>query len=282
MLSDKKPYDLILFGVTGFTGKLAVEYLLVNYSSSSSLKWAACARNPSKAQTVLDDIVATCNAKAVAAAEALASDLPPTLVAPPLLTADLVCTTAEQEQALKQIVLQTKVVLTCSGPFEKYGTTLVKLCAEHGVHYADITGETDFVRSTIQNWDAVARKNGAALVHHCGNDCVPQDLTVFEMNEYAKQQGGELVSVHTFGEFSAGSTYSGGTLATAQYQLGKDRKSQSKPDFDPLLTTPEGTKSEFITKNVSPREVVTDPDLERKVGPWIMAPVMANCVRRSK
>ena len=154
-MADKK-YDVVLFGVTGFTGKLTVEYLLKNYDN---VPWAACARNQQRAEIVLKEIADSCSK--------------PTSP-PPLLTADLVCETPEQEEILRQIVRQTRVVLTCAGPFEKYGTTLVKLCAQEGVCYADITGETDFFWSMITEYDKVAR------------DPVPSSFVTVEMTAFRK------------------------------------------------------------------------------------------------
>mmetsp|Transcript_11871 Transcript_11871/g.34271 ORF Transcript_11871/g.34271 Transcript_11871/m.34271 type:complete len:433 (-) Transcript_11871:154-1452(-) len=257
---DKK-YDIILFGVTGFTGKLAAEYL---YEKSYGIAWAVSARNPAKAEGVLKEIAAKNKADPV-----------------PILQADLVCTTPEQEATLKDIVTQTKVVLTCSGPFEKYGQTLVKLCAENGVHYADITGETDFVRTNIQSHSKAAQESGAAILSHCGNDCIPQDLTVLEMHNYAVGKGMELVQANTYVEVPESASLSGGTIATATFQLTKDRKNAAKPAFDPLLTTPTGEKSESQTKSISPKGAVDVPELDFKAEPWIMGPVMVNCVRRS-
>lgn len=260
MASANKKYDVILFGVTGFTGKLTAEYLI---KSNYDMQWAVCARNKAKAEAVLGDI---CDNKPL----------------PTILAADLVCDSPEKLETLRQVVQQTKVVLTCAGPFEKYGTTLVKLCAEEGVSYADITGETDFVRSMITQHDKTARENGAIIVCHCGNDCIPQDLTCWEMFQYASKNQATLKQVSTYVELPESATMSGGTAATAAYQLGKNRNSQTnKPEFDPLLQTPEGTKSEFMTKNISPKSNEYLKDLDCNVGPWIMAPVMVNCVRRS-
>jgi short subunit dehydrogenase-like uncharacterized protein len=262
-MADKK-YDVVLFGVTGFTGKLTVEYLLKNYDN---VPWAACARNQQRAEIVLKEIADSCSK--------------PTSP-PPLLTADLVCETPEQEEILRQIVRQTRVVLTCAGPFEKYGTTLVKLCAQEGVCYADITGETDFFRSMITQYDKVARESGAIILCHCGNDCIPQDLTVFEMHQYAMKHQAELKQVTTYVEYPETTQMSGGTAATAAYQLGKNRNEPKQPGFDPLLQAQDGSKSEYSTKNISPKTDVYEPEFDCKVGPWIMAPVMVNCVRRSK
>jgi short subunit dehydrogenase-like uncharacterized protein len=66
-------------------------------------------------------------------------------------------------------VASTKVVVTTTGPFALYGTALVRLCAELGTHYADITGETDWVRTTIDQFDETAKRTGARIVHFAGH-----------------------------------------------------------------------------------------------------------------
>ena len=273
MSSDSKPYDIILFGVTGFTGKLAAEYLLGKQKQSSgAIKWAVCARNETKAREVLQDLVSDSNDS---------DSQPPAL--PDILVADLLCQSPSEEETLKQVVAKTKVVVTCAGPFERYGMKLVKYCAELGVSYADVTGETDFVRTCIRDFDKVAQESGATIVNHCGNDCIPQDLTVFEMNQFARAKDCELVSVRTFVEMPESASFSGGTVATATFQLNKDRSNKANgPAFDPLLTTTEGTKSTFTTVNKSPKKTEEVPELDCNAGPWIMGPVMVNCVRRSK
>ena len=169
------------------------------------------------------------------------------------------------------------MVITTAGPFEKYGQTLVKLCAEEGVDYADsapepgvfslgrsaltdraaaaVSGESDFLRAMVAQHDATAQQTGARIVVHCGNDCIPWDLTVFEMHKHAQSKGAELVEVQTFGEFGDSFGASGGTLTTAIYQLGKQR-SAAKPDFDPLLRTRDGRKSDSLTKITNPKKDV--------------------------
>jgi short subunit dehydrogenase-like uncharacterized protein len=260
-MSTTQKYDLILFGVTGFTGKLAAEYLLQKQYGN----WATCARNKSKAESILSEITSNLKDKET----------------PVVLEADLICDTDDKKEELRIIVQQTKVVLTCAGPFEKYGTTLLQLCAEEGVDYCDITGETDFVRNMIFEHDATARKNGACIISHCGADCIPQDLLVFEIHRVAKEKGLELESVETFVDLPESAAFSGGSVSTLSYQLGKDRTAARSTDFDPLLMKPDGTKSEYTTKNISPKSATFHLDLNQKVGPWVMAPVMVNCVRRS-
>jgi short subunit dehydrogenase-like uncharacterized protein len=154
----------------------------------------------------------------------------------------------------------------------------------------------------ISTHDTKARETGACIVCHCGNDCIPSDLTVYEMNEYAKSKGMSLLEAQTYAEYGDGASWSGGTLATAAYQLGKDRTNTDKTNFDPLYTSvrktqfcvlkvvllkrsthpnlpfqtspqADGSKSEHATKNVSPKKTVKVAELNKSVGPWVMAPV---------
>ena len=236
-MSSKK-YDIILFGVTGFTGKLAAEYLWNKTKNlGSTVTWAVSARNATKAQDVLQELCGNDNGNDDTTTMT-------TTTMPDILVADLECKTAEDRATLQEIVQQTKVVLTCSGPFEKYGPALVELCAQYGVYYADITGESDYFRQMIAKYNRPAQESGAAIVFHCGHDCIPCDLMVWEMNQYASQQGYELKQVMTFQEFSEEAAFSGGTAATAAYQLSKDRtNAATKPSFDPLMTAVRQTRS---------------------------------------
>lgn len=230
---DKK-YDLILFGVTGFTGKLAAEYLWQKQQQQQqasaaagggkkrSFTWAVSARNHAKAATVLQDLGIIIDKNSHV----------------DILLADLTCPTSADREQLESYIKQTKVVLTCSGPFEKYGPVLVELCAQHGVHYADITGESDYFRQVIANHDQQAQASGAVILCHCGNDCIPCDLLVYELHQFANRLDCRLDTVMTYEEFSEEAEFSGGTVATAAYQLSKNRtQSGANPTFDPLLTT---------------------------------------------
>ena len=156
-------YDILLFGVTGFTGQLCAEYLMEkekksrtttrrggtsdhhNTSHTPHIHWATSARDPIKAEQILHTIAREVASATTSSSPSSTTDPPLPLRIPPILVADLVCA---DETNLRSIVQQTKVVVSCSGPFEKYSKTLVKVCAELGVYYADITGET-YVRSSI-------------------------------------------------------------------------------------------------------------------------------------
>eukprot|EP00802_Teleaulax_amphioxeia_P010423 Tamp_10451.p1 GENE.Tamp_10451~~Tamp_10451.p1 ORF type:complete len:420 (+),score=111.92 Tamp_10451:1-1260(+) len=250
-------YDILLFGVTGFTGKLAAEYLK---EKNYPIKWGVCGRNEGKVKEVLTKLGVDC----------------------PVEVADLVVEEgSESYEKLRGVVKKAKVVLTCAGPFEKYGKSLVRLCVEEGVHYADITGESDFLRANIDQFHLKAVEKGVCIVSHCGNDCIPWDATVLAMSKLAKDKGFTLEECSTYTELPPSFAASGGTITTAVHQLGKKRGSKPEASFDPLVMTDKGDKAEYAMKNASPKKATEFKDLKRTGEPWIMAPVMANCVRRS-
>jgi short subunit dehydrogenase-like uncharacterized protein len=102
----------------------------------------------------------------------------------PLIVAD-----AADEAALDELVLRTTAVVTTVGPYLKYGLGLVSACAKGGTHYADLTGETLFVRQIIDDYDELARSTGARIVNSCGFDSIPSDLGVLLAYEHARDRG---------------------------------------------------------------------------------------------
>lgn len=106
-------YDLVIYGATGFTGSLAAKYL-ASIAAKQGTKWAVVGRSEAKLQAVLKEI----------GAEKI-----------PVIIAD-----SQDEDGLRALVKQTKVVISLVGPYALYGAKLVKVCAEEGVHYCDLTG----------------------------------------------------------------------------------------------------------------------------------------------
>ena len=261
-------YDAILFGCTGFTGSLALEYILQarptirtrehphdsNTGRSRSPKFGLCGRSRGKVEATLKRCVKKAGARL---------GQPDTAVIRPaedIFEAQLGpfagvdgSHKAENLEALRSVVRQTKLVLTTAGPFARHGLDLARICAETGTHYLDITGETDYVRETIDLLDDTAQKTGAKLISQCGNDCVPWDISFWALCRAAalpddsgssgssgtvssgtKSTGLGLRSVRYFAEMRMAP--SGGTLETAMMEMsGKKERYASKLGFDPLL-----------------------------------------------
>eukprot|EP00414_Alexandrium_minutum_P003372 CAMPEP_0113819174 /NCGR_PEP_ID=MMETSP0328-20130328/608_1 /TAXON_ID=39455 /ORGANISM="Alexandrium minutum" /LENGTH=370 /DNA_ID=CAMNT_0000787109 /DNA_START=97 /DNA_END=1205 /DNA_ORIENTATION=- /assembly_acc=CAM_ASM_000350 len=238
-------YDVILFGATGFTGSLALDYLL----TKGDVNFAICGRNRQK----LEGCIAGATKK------------------PDIFVLDVV---SSSQSEIQEVVRKAKCVCTTVGPFALYGEPLVQACAELGVDYVDTSGESTFFRAMIEKYDALAKQRGARVVVHCGQDCIPWDLTVWKL---WKLLGSELTGVKILCEMKANA--SGGTLITALHNL-QAKAPKSQLGFDPLYLV-DGQKSDCSTQIELPKGSQFYQEAGQKGGPWIMGPVMANAVRRS-
>ena len=136
-----KTFDIVVWGATGFTGRLVTEYLFKTYGTDGDLKWAVAGRNPAKLTQLNQDI---------------ADNTLPQIIAD-----------SADEASLRELVASTRAVCTTVGPYALYGTKLVALCAELGTHYCDLTGETPWMRQIIDDYGANAEKSGACIATAC-------------------------------------------------------------------------------------------------------------------
>lgn len=256
-----REFDVVLFGATGFTGKMAAVYMARNYGSS--IKWAIAGRSFQKLEGLKKEVEAS---------------NPPSSSSKDVSTCDIIVADSADQKALNEMALSTRVILTTAGPFGKYGSGLVEACAVNGTHYCDITGESDWVREMIDRYDDVAKISGARIVHFCGHDCIPWDLLVLELSKKMKQSQDTIAEVHFYDEIR--SDPSGGTMDTVFHATGNRIKYKAVCGFDPLVKTDLGqSANKLIAKNTS----MLSYSAERRkwIGPFFMAMVMANCVRRS-
>ncbi|GAA2158001.1 saccharopine dehydrogenase NADP-binding domain-containing protein [Kitasatospora kazusensis] len=182
-MADRRPYDLVLFGATGFTGALTAEYLAAH--APDGCRWALAGRNRGKLEALRERLGRP--------------DLP-------LLDAD-----SGDPGSLRAVAESARVVISTVGPYLRYGEPLVAACAEAGTDYVDLTGEPEFVDRMYVRHHRRAVETGARLVHACGFDSVPHDLGV--LFTVRQLPGDAPVSVQGF--VRAGGTFSGGTLASA-------------------------------------------------------------------
>jgi short subunit dehydrogenase-like uncharacterized protein len=161
--------DIVVYGATGFTGRLVAEYLAARYAGTSDLKWAMAGRSRDKLAAVRDAIGAP-------------NDIP-------LIVAD-----AGDPASLQAMVEQTRSVLTTVGPYQLYGSDLVAACAASGTDYLDLCGEPVWMRQMIDAHEATARSSGARILFSCGFDSLPFELGVFFAQETAKRVLGAPVS----------------------------------------------------------------------------------------
>jgi short subunit dehydrogenase-like uncharacterized protein len=209
------PLDVIVFGATGFTGRLVAEYLNASYGAGRTVRWAMAGRNLDKLARVREEI---------GASSAL-----------PLLQAD-----ASDAAALGALVTQAKVVLSTVGPYQLHGEPLVAACAAAGTDYVDLCGEPLWMARMIAAYDAPARTSGARIVFSCGFDSIPFDLgVVFLQDEALRRFGAPLTRVRGRVRVLKG-TFSGGTMASALATIeltARDAK-LARAMHDPFALTP--------------------------------------------
>ena len=205
-----KPFDLVVHGATGFTGRLVVEYLLQRYPAGSGLRWAMGGRNADKLAAVRDELGAP-------------ADTP------------LVVTDTTNPASLQALMNATRLVLTTVGPYQLYGNELVAACAASGVDYVDLCGEPAWMRQMIDAHEATAKASGARIVFSCGFDSIPFDLGVFLLQkEFAQRFGHAAPRVRGRVRKMKG-TFSGGTAASLKATMAA---AASQPGVLDLLKNP--------------------------------------------
>jgi short subunit dehydrogenase-like uncharacterized protein len=188
-----RPYDIVLFGATGFVGTLTAEYLAAH--APEGLRWAIAGRSEAKLRRLREGLPGGARVG--------------------VLRADV-----SDPASLRELAEHARVVATTVGPYVTYGEQLVAACADTGADYLDLTGEPEFVDLMYVRHDARARETGARLVHACGFDSVPHDLGAY----FTVRQLPEGVPLRVDGFVTADATFSGGTFASALNQFARGRQ----------------------------------------------------------
>jgi len=196
-MEPSRPYDLVLFGATGFTGGLTADYLAAH--GPAEMRWALVGRNREKLEAVKERLAAAS----------------PQASAPDLIEAD-----ASDRDAMRGVAESTRVVVTTVGPYALYGEPLVAACAAAGTDYCDLTGEPEFVDRMWVEHNAEAERSGARLVHCCGFDSIPHDLGAY----FTVKQLPEGVPLTVNGYVRSNASFSGGTYHSAINGFGRARQ----------------------------------------------------------
>jgi short subunit dehydrogenase-like uncharacterized protein len=234
-----RDFDVVLYGATGFTGRQTVAYF--KKFAPADLRWAIAGRNRAKLEALQADV--------------------------PVIVAD-----SSDASAIDSMVERTRVLLTTAGPFALYGTKIVDACVRFKTHYADITGETAWVRMLIDRYHTKAAEEGTRIVPFCGFDSIPSDIGAMLISRVL---GPETSEVKAFFKLKGG--LNGGTFATAMnlYESGQESVVR-----DPFLLSP-GIRR-------APRDLERDPtgssfdaDLQTWTAPFFMGSINTRVVRRS-
>jgi len=250
-------HDLIVFGATSFVGQILARYLVEQYGTQGSLKWAIAGRSEQKLATLR-------NSLGLAAGKL------------PLIVAD-----AADDAALRRLCESTRVVASTVGPYALYGEPLVKACAETGTDYCDLTGEVQWIRRMIRNYEPAARRSGARIVHCCGFDSIPSDLGVHFLQQQARRRFGAPCNTVKMRVKSLRGGFSGGTVASL---LNVVKEASANPALrkelaNPYSICPEGYAPEVRQPNVTSAQY--DGDFEAWVAPFVMSAINTRVVQRS-
>ena len=245
----QREYDLVIWGATGFTGKLVTEYVANQYDQSN-LKWAIAGRNRQKLEGI--DGARGLN----------------------ILEAD-----AHDPAALKTLVESTRVILTTVGPYARYGNELVAACARAGTHYCDLTGETHWVRRMIQLHQDEAEQSGAIIVPSCGFDSIPSDLGTYALQKEMLARHGVAANRVTYRARDMRGGFSGGTIDSMMAMM---EQAEDDPELFKIAADPYNLNFKWRgLDGLDSNRVHYDHDADTWVAPFVMAPVNTRVVRRS-
>ncbi|MEM6398196.1 MAG: saccharopine dehydrogenase NADP-binding domain-containing protein [Bacteroidota bacterium] len=251
-----REFDLIIFGASGFTGRLVAEYIFKQYGSGGSdLKWAMAGRNSDKLEEVRDEVANR---------------------SVPIVVAD-----SQDETSLNAMASRTKVICTTVGPYAKYGSKLVAACVANSTHYCDLTGEVQWMRRMIDQHHDEAKKQGVKIVHTCGFDSIPSDMGVYFAQLEAKKHTGQFATQINMRVRAAKGGISGGTYASlgnVMEEAAQDREVYQTL-VDPYGLNPRGEQEGPDRRDL--RSVKYDKVSKSYIFPFIMAGINTKVVRRS-
>ena len=249
-----RKYDLVVWGATSFTGKLVTEYLFNKYGSSK-IKWAIAGRNLDKLEKVRS-LVADDNL--------------------PMIIAD-----SFDEESLSKFVKKTRVVCSTVGPYSLYGTKLVKLCVENNTNYCDITGESHWIRTLIDDYHEEAKSKKIKIVNSCGFDSIPSDMGVYFIQNEIKKTYKNYANSIKMRVAGVKGGISGGTYSSINNLL---KEAYSNKKIFRVLNNPYGlnpkNKMEGMDKK-DLRKIIFDKESNSWIYPFIMAGINTKIVRRS-
>ncbi|MEZ5571342.1 MAG: saccharopine dehydrogenase NADP-binding domain-containing protein [Halioglobus sp.] len=255
----KREFDVIVWGASGFTGALVVEYLAQTYGVDGDLRWAIAGRNREKLEAVRHSYLSATQCDKL-----------------PILLAD-----SDNADSLAKLAEQTNVVCTTVGPYAKYGTPLVAACVEAGTHYCDLTGEVQWMARVIPQFQKAAEASGARIVHTCGFDSVPFDMGTWYLQQVMFERHGVYASQVKGRVGRNRGTASGGTIASILNMLEEATHDPSvrRQVANPYALYPAGTAPG--RDGPDQRGAVYDPDFKQWTSPFIMAAINTRVVRRS-
>lgn len=253
-------FDVVVWGATGFTGRLAARRLAARAIEGPDVRWAIGGRDRSKLASVR-------------------SQLGPEAADLPIVTGD-----SHDRAAMEQLAARSRVVCSTVGPYDLHGSELVGACARAGTHYCDLAAEPRWIRRMIDEHGAEAAATGARIVHACGMDSIPSDLGVLLLQERATRLSGRPCPRVRMRVTELRGGFSGGTAASLLHgtAAGREDPSIGRAMTEPYHLAPEGHRSgPDGPDDMRSTTVVYDEDLQAWTKPFFMGPMNSKIVRRT-
>jgi short subunit dehydrogenase-like uncharacterized protein len=253
-MAQGREFDVIVYGATGYTGRLVAEYLSKTYGVGGDVKWAMAGRSADKLAAVRDEIGAPADT--------------------PFVVAD-----ASNPDDLASMAERAGAIATTVGPYQLYGEPLVKACAEAGTDYVDLCGEPGWMHEMIGKYEGAAQKSGARIVFSCGFDSIPFDLGVWFLQDAAKEKLGKPVRRVKGRVRKMQGTFSGGTFASF-------KETMAAVGRDPSLIKVLQNPFSLSMGHEGPEQphgmaAIEDEDIGSWSAPFIMASINTKNVHRS-
>ena len=254
-MNKSREFDIIIWGASGFTGRLVAGYIFSKYGTNGDLKWAMAGRNLAKLELVRSKVAD----KTV-----------------PIVVAD-----SNDDESLKEMVKRAKVICTTVGPYAKYGSKLVSVCIENQTHYCDLAGEVQWIRRMIDKHHEFAVANQTKIVNCCGFDSIPSDMGVYFIQKISKAKKGQIAKQIQMRVAGASGGISGGTYESLSHVNEEAHKDKNifKVLINPYGLNPVGEQEGLDKYDL--RTIVYDKASKSWIGPFIMAAINTKIVRRS-
>ena len=251
---SEREFDVIVFGASGYTGKLVAEYMGKEYGNDESISWAIAGRNKDKLSSVKKDL--NLNERV-----------------------SIIEVDSTNKDSLDSMTSSAKCILTTVGPYQLYGSSLVQSCSENGTDYVDLTGEPGWMYEMINAHQDTAKKSGARIVFSCGFDSIPFDLGVYFIQQAAQEKFGKPAK-HVRGRVKAmNGEFSGGTIASLGATMATLKE---KPELIQVLSNPFSLTEGFEgPAQLDDSKVLLDEKLNMWVAPFVMAPINTKNIHRS-
>jgi short subunit dehydrogenase-like uncharacterized protein len=254
-MDNTREFDIIIWGASGFTGRLVAQYYFENYGTDGDFKWAIGGRNETKLKAVRAEV---------------ADDTVPIVVAD-----------SKNAASLEALVKRTKVICTTVGPYAIYGSELVAACIAHQTHYCDLTGEVQWMRRMIDQHHESAIANGVKIVHTCGFDSIPSDMGVYYIQKELKAKNGQIAKNIKMRVAAISGGISGGTYASLSRVKEEAELDNSIYEIlgNPYGLNPKGEMQGSDKPDLM--HVKFDEASKSWIGPFVMASINTKVVRRS-